>query len=470
MLFNSIPYLFFLPIVFVAFWTLPNKIRPLLLLIVSYVFYAWYDAWYALLLLATTCFDYFCGNKIYNSKLTSLKKKWLFMSVFSNLLVLFFFKYSIFFANTGLDIVNRISDTNFTFLHNIVIPAGLSFYTFQSLSYIIDIYRRKTEPSESFAQYALFVSFFPQLVAGPIERFNDLSPQLQNETSLKSIDFIAAIRIITWGYFKKMVIADRLANFVDPVMNDVAHYSGSTLLCTGFLFAVQVYCDFSGYTDIATGSAKLLGVNLSLNWKRPLLSSSLSEFWKRNHISITTWFRDYLYLSMGGNRVSKFRWVFHIFIVFLLSALWHGANWTFVIWGLLHAVFYLFEHFYKSKFSFFFSYLGWIYLILFHSFSMLAFRALNLNDLSQIYHAIFFKFQASQLWSELNMFSHLFPILISSILIVLLFVKELQEEFHFLSFSPVVQDKIKTLFYLWIALMIFLLGNFESNEFVYFQF
>ena len=467
MLFNSIPYLFFLPVTLLVYRIISLAYRHYFLLFVSYVFYAWYNPWFSLLLFSTTMVDFFCGNKISDSPNAKNKKAWLVFSIGSNIAVLFFFKYAVFFANTGIGLLNWIGYTQYSFFNQLIIPAGLSFYTFQSLAYIIDIYRKKINPAKNFSEYALFVSFFPQLVAGPVERFQNLSPQINQPTTTKMVDYPLAMRLITWGFFKKMVLADRLADLINPVFTSLELYSGSTLLLFGFLFAVQVYGDFSGYTDIASGTAKLFGINLCLNWRRPLLSTSVANFWKRNHISITSWFRDYLYISLGGNKVKKTRWALNILIVFLISGLWHGANWTFIVWAILHAVFFLLEYFVSEKYKFNFpAFTSWLYFILFHSFSMLAFRANSINDLWEIYSSVCMNFDLFAFKNELLSLQHLFPLMLTGGVILLFFMKELQEEFNFFRLN----NLSRSVFYISILLLIFLIGNFNANEFVYFQF
>ncbi|HWY35543.1 MAG TPA: MBOAT family O-acyltransferase, partial [Nitrosopumilaceae archaeon] len=336
----------------------------------------------------------------------------------------------------------------------------------------IDVYRNKYKAEESFGFFALYVSFFPHMVAGPIVRYKDLMPQFHEKHKLATIDWALATRLCVWGFFKKMVIADRLGEIVTPIFGNVNAYSGSTLLLAGFLFVIQVYCDFSGYSDIATGIARYFGINFTINWRRPLLSKSLIEFWQRNHISITRWFRDYLYISLGGNRGTKKRWLFNIFLVFLISGLWHGANLTFLVWGTMHGLFYILELL-NSKRKIPFKVpivIGWLYLILFHTFSLIAFRALNISDLGNIYRNIFTSFHAGQCFKELLSVSDLFPLLIAFSLIIFLFLKELNEECAILNRLKIFNPILKPVAYILLFLLIFLFGNFNSNEFIYFQF
>ncbi len=472
MLFNSLAFLLFLPLVFSVYWMVQHNWRWVVLLAASYYFYFSYNPWFCLLLFGTTGIDYIAARKISAAIQQNSRKAWLLLSVFSNIGVLVVFKYSVFLLNTGIEVSNSLAHTQFNILQHLIIPAGLSFYTFQSLSYTIDVYRNKYKAQDSFGFFSLYVSFFPHMVAGPVVRYNDLMPQFYEQHKLQSIQWALATRLCIWGFFKKMVIADRLGEIVTPVFNHVDVYSGSTLLVTGFLFVVQVYCDFSGYSDIATGVAKYFGINLSLNWRRPLLSKSFIEFWQRNHISITTWFRDYLYISLGGNRCSYKRWLLNIFLVFLISGLWHGANWTFVIWGAVHGLFYVIELINSKtkkpiqapKF------IGWLYLLLFHTLTLIAFRALNIHDLGTIYYSIIHNFNPAELIAELKTLCDVFPLVIAAGLILFLFAKELNEEYAFINRLKQYNTIIRPVFYIGLFLTIFLLGMFNANEFIYFQF
>ena len=472
MLFNSLHFLIFFPIVFALYWSIAHKWRWILLLAASFYFYFSYNPWYCLLLIGTSLVDYYAAKKIDSSITQKQKKAWLMLSVISNIGVLVAFKYSIFFLNSIFSLGNILELSNFSMLQAFIIPAGLSLYTFQSLSYTIDVYRGKYKPRDSYGMFALYVSFFPHMVAGPVVRYNSLMPQLYEHHTMARVEWELATRLTVWGFFKKIVIADRLGEIVTPIFNDVDHFSGSTLLFAGFLFVVQVYCDLSGYSDIATGIAKYFGINLSLNWRRPLLSKSLIEFWQRNHISITTWFRDYLYIGLGGNRVSHRRWLLNIFLVFLISALWHGANWTFLVWGTLHGIFYIAEllNSERSKPVKVFPLLGWIYLMVFHTFSLIAFRALNVEDLFTIYKRIFTSFDTSLFLPQLKSITDTFPLLIACLLVVFLFLKELNEEYAILNRLKIFDPYLRSAFYIIALLTIFLIGKFNANEFIYFQF
>lgn len=474
MLFNSLIFTVFLPVVFVIYWLIKPQWRNLFLLLASWYFYFSYNPWFLLLLIGTSGFDYWCARRIDQAERPSRKKAYLALSLVSNLGVLFVFKYFVFFYNTGLHLfVHGSSGYTTGLLQSLVIPAGLSFYTFQSLSYTIDVYRGKYKASDSWSDFMLFVSFFPHMVAGPIVRYKDLMPQFKVMHYFRTIDWGSFLKLTAWGYFKKMVIADNLGEIVTPVFNHVTAYSGSTLLTCGFLFVVQVYCDFSGYSDIATGVAKLFKIDLTLNWRRPLFSKSLHEFWTRNHISITTWFRDYLYIGLGGNRVSYSRWLLNIFLVFLISGLWHGANFTFVIWGAMHGVLYIIEILFLRQFPAFRAprFVGWLYLIGFHTLSLIAFRALTVHDTWHIYKSMAFHFQPQALLPELMGIKDAFYLALCACLIVCLFIKEAQEEWQIVPSGGLwVSRFLKPAFYMILVLGIFLVGNFKANTFIYFQF
>lgn len=342
MLFNSIQFLIFFPVVTLLYYLLPHRFRWAMLLLASCVFYMWFIPKYILILALTILIDYWAGIFIEDSSDTGKKKKWLVFSIISTCLVLFVFKYFNFFnenfARTayllGLDYpVNAL---------NIILPIGLSFHTFQSLSYVVEVYRGNQKAERNFGIYSLYVMFYPQLVAGPIERPQNLLHQFYEKHYFEYTRVTDGLKLMAWGLFKKVVIADRLAILVNAVYNNPTAYSGPALITATVFFAFQIYCDFSGYSDIAIGSAQVMGFKLMDNFNRPYFSKSISEFWKRWHISLSTWFRDYLYISLGGNRCSKYRCHFNLFLTFLISGLWHGANWTYVIWGGLNGFYLIF--------------------------------------------------------------------------------------------------------------------------------
>jgi D-alanyl-lipoteichoic acid acyltransferase DltB (MBOAT superfamily) len=348
MLFNSLTYFFFISIVLTLYWwLLRNDFRRqnLLLFVASYCFYGWWDARFLALIFISSSVDFFLGRAIFRQPDKKKKLHLLWICLMINLGMLGFFKYFNFFTDTFAILVKQFGfEPNLKTLR-IILPVGISFYTFQSLSYSIDIYRGKIQPTNKFVSFMTFVSFFPQLVAGPIQRASDLLPQFLKARTFNRERMISGFRLILYGLFKKMVIADRLAYFVDHIYNSSEKYDGSVLLAATFMFGFQIYCDFSGYSDIATGSARLLGFDLTANFRTPYLTKSFREFWRRWHISLSTWFRDYVYIPLGGNHVSQGRWIINILLTFTISGLWHGASITFIIWGFLHGLFLVSERF-----------------------------------------------------------------------------------------------------------------------------
>ena len=340
MLFNSYKFLLFFPIVLILYFALPHKYRWVLLLVGSYYFYMSWKAEYIILIVVSTIIDYWAGIMMGRTEEKAKRKKYLILSLLSNLGILFSFKYFNFFNESMRQFFDSINVFYDVPMFNVLLPVGISFYTFQTLSYSIDVYRGEKEPEKHFGIFALYVSFFPQLVAGPIERSTRLLPQFFEKHKFNYDDFTDGFKLILWGLFKKVVIADRVAAYVNTVYNDAGTYTGFTLITATILFAFQIYCDFSGYSDIAIGAAQTMGFRLMKNFDRPYYSKSISEFWKRWHISLSSWFKDYLYISLGGNRVVKWRWYYNLMVTFILSGLWHGANWTFVAWGALNG-FYL---------------------------------------------------------------------------------------------------------------------------------
>jgi D-alanyl-lipoteichoic acid acyltransferase DltB (MBOAT superfamily) len=341
MLFNSISFLIFLPVVFLFYWFIFNKnlrAQNILILIASYFFYAWWDWRFLFLLLLSTIIDYGFGKLVFTQ---SRKQLFLWLSIVNNLLILGIFKYYNFFAESAKDLFNSIGFEVNPYFLNIALPVGISFYTFHGMSYVFDIYRGKTTPVGNVIEYAVFVSFFPLLVAGPIERATNLLPQVQKKREFNYTQAVQGMRLILWGFFKKIVIADSLATIVDRVYGNYTEYSGATLLLATIYFSFQIYCDFSGYSDIAIGTAKLFGFELLSNFKFPYFSRNIGEFWRRWHVSLSSWFKDYLYIPLGGSKVGKLKAIRNTFIIFLISGLWHGANWTFVFWGGINAMLFI---------------------------------------------------------------------------------------------------------------------------------
>ncbi len=341
MLFNSFEFMLFFPAVVVLHFALPQRFRWVLLLLASYAFYMAWKPGYVVLLWWSTVVDYFAGLGLGRARRRGLRRLLLLASLFTNLGLLFVFKYYGFFAaslDPGLARLGwtfRLPDAPW------VLPVGISFYTFQTLAYTIEVYRGTQAPERHLGRFALYVAFFPQLVAGPIERARNLLPQFREHHGFDYARVTDGLRLMGWGLFKKVVIADRIAELVDSVYGAPGDYAGPAVAVATVFYAFQIYCDFSGYSDIAIGAARVLGYRLMQNFDRPYFAVSIADFWRRWHISLSTWFRDYLYIPLGGNRVGLPRWCVNIVIVFVLSGLWHGANWTFLGWGALHAMYLL---------------------------------------------------------------------------------------------------------------------------------
>lgn len=352
MLFNSLEYLIFLPIVFILYWFVFNKnlfFQNLFILFSSYLFYGWWDYRFLSLIIISTIIDFFIGKKIHFSNEIKSKKIYLLISIMTNLGILGFFKYFNFFIDSFSDLIGLTgySITNQWTL-NIILPVGISFYTFQTMSYSLDIFRKKMKPVNNFIAFASFVSFFPQLVAGPIERAKALLPQMMKIRSFDYLQAMIGLRLIIWGMFKKVVVADSLAKYVDIFYANPNDFTGLPSIIAMLFFTFQIYCDFSGYSDIAIGTARLFGIKLNRNFNIPYISTSFTEFWKRWHISLSSWFRDYVYISLGGNRVGKLLNYRNLILTFVVSGLWHGANYTFIVWGLIHGLLLIIEKFFKD--------------------------------------------------------------------------------------------------------------------------
>lgn len=476
MLFNSFEFLIFFSIVTISFYLLPHKYRWLLLLISSCYFYAAFIPIYLFILFFTIIIDYLSG--IYIEKIKQRhKKKLLLISIAANLLILFFFKYFNFF----IDNINTIYEylgivANLKPL-NLILPIGLSFHTFQAMSYTIEVYRGNQKAEKHFGIYALYVMFYPQLVAGPIERPQNILPQLHKRISFSYSNLTSGLEQMLWGFFKKIVIADRLAIVVNEIYNNPNEYEGLTLVMGAIFFAFQIYCDFSGYSDIAIGCAKVMGIDLMKNFNTPYFSKSITEFWKRWHISLSTWFRDYVYIPMGGNRTIKWKWYYNLIITFLLSGFWHGANWTYIVWGIYHGVLLIIEAQFKffnkltNKYinlllmlkSFILVMLGWIF-----------FRANSIHDAINIIFSIF-NFRNYSL-HQLSLYIvptsrntvYSIDILLSYLMIFTLIVLEYIFSTK-LKFGEQ-RYSIRLTAYTIGIVLILLIGAFNKNEFIYFQF
>ncbi|MBD3386585.1 MBOAT family protein [candidate division KSB1 bacterium] len=479
MLFNSLHFLVFFPIVVAIYFSLKARYRWVFLLLSSYYFYMCWNPKYIVLILFSTMIDYIAGLQMEKQTKPRIRQFFLIASLCSNLGLLFLFKYYTFFSQSVLTMFNQFNIFVDFPAFDFLLPVGISFYTFQTLSYTIDVYRGKKKAERHLGIFALYVAFFPQLVAGPIERSTRLLPQLFEKKRFDYQRVSDGLKLMLWGFFKKVVIADRLAVMVDSVYNSAHDYTGIPLIVATYFFAFQIYCDFSGYSDIAIGAAQVMGYDLMDNFKRPYFSKNISEFWKRWHISLSSWFKDYLYISLGGNRVAKWRWYSNLMIVFLISGLWHGADWTFVIWGGLHGM-YLTLSIWTGKFRIKFirsthldKHPAWLKLIqvvtTFHLvlFGWIFFRANNLFDALYIIKNIFADLSWHQYTVGLNQTEFVIAVL------SILFMECIHMMQRHRRMRQFLNNKPKTLrwsVYLILLLSIIMFGVFTKQEFIYFQF
>lgn len=468
MLFTSIEFFVFLPIVFALYWLLNRYTRwqNLLVVVASYLFYGWWDWRFLLLIAFTSGCSYASGLQIDSGR---WRKTALWGNIIVNLVILGLFKYYDFFAEELATLLGVSGDS--VMLH-LILPVGISFYTFQALSYSIDVYRGKLEPTRDVVAFFAYVSFFPQLVAGPIERATNLLPQFQKRRQFDYPMAVDGVRQMLWGFFKKVVVADNCAIYVDDVWNNIVGQSSLNLAMAAALFSIQIYCDFSGYSDIAIGTAKLFGIRLMRNFKSPYFSRDIAEFWRRWHISLTTWFRDYVYIPLGGSRVSKAKVVRNTFVIFLVSGLWHGANWTFLLWGAFHALLFLplillgknrkytdtvaegqwlpsIKEFGQMLFTFVLAAFGWIF-----------FRSQSIGEAISFIVGIFTGGHGGAS----------FPLRTLAFVAILLVVEWLQRKRdHGLDMSGVRNGVVRYACYLVTLAMIFMFGVFNET-FIYFQF
>jgi len=344
MFFNSIDFAFFLPLVFILYWFVTQrnlKLQNTLLVIASYVFYGWWDWRFLSLIIFSSFVDYLIGILLFKTEQKKYRKLLLWSSILVNLGFLGFFKYYNFFIENFISVFTFFGNNIKSNTLNIILPVGISFYTFQTLSYTIDVYKKKLEPTKNIIAFLAFVSFFPQLVAGPIERATNLLPQFYKKRVFHYSKAVNGCKQILWGLFKKIVIADNCAIYANQIFNDYSEFNGSTLILGALFFTFQIYGDFSGYSDIAIGVSRLFGFDLKQNFAFPYFSRDIAEFWRCWHISLSTWFRDYLYIPLGGSRGSMWFKIRNTFIIFIVSGFWHGANWTFIVWGILNAMYFL---------------------------------------------------------------------------------------------------------------------------------
>lgn len=482
MLFNSIEFVIFLPIVFLLYWFVFNKnfkVQNLLVVIVSYIFYGWWD-WRFLILIAFTTFCSFISGILIDKYEGNRKKQKLISAsnIILNLLILGTFKYFNFFAENFAAIFRSFGyEMNWVTL-DILLPVGISFYTFQALSYSIDVYQKKIVATRDIVAFFAFISFFPQLVAGPIERATNLLPQFLRERRFDYTKAVDGCRQILWGFFKKIVIADNCAVCVNHIFENYTELPGSTLLLGGFWFTFQIYCDFSGYSDIAIGTAKLFGINLMKNFNFPYFSRDIAEFWRRWHISLTTWFRDYIYIPLGGSREGKWKSIRNTMIIFLVSGFWHGANWTFILWGAFHALLFLpllfgkknrknlnsvasgklfpsLKELIQMSITFMLALFGWI-----------IFRAENIEQALSYFKGIF---NSSLLTFPTEGFTT-GTFIIPFVLIFILIEWLQREKNHGLEISNIHNRWIRYVIYSTISFVILIFVNEAPEEFIYFQF
>ncbi len=469
MLFNSIDFMIFLPIVFILYWFVIYrnlKLQNLLIVAASYVFYGWWDWRFLSLILFSTIVDYTVGLKLQNEERKTARKALLWTSILVNLGFLGFFKYYNFFLDNFIAAFSFFGTKINSNSLDIILPVGISFYTFQTLSYTIDIYNKKLKPTKDFIAFAAFVSFFPQLVAGPIERARNLLPQFYHNRTFEYAMFSKGMKLIVVGFFMKLVVADRAAIYVNAVYNNVDNHEGLSFIAATIFFAFQIYGDFAGYSLIAIGTARLFGFNLMTNFNRPYFAASVGEFWKRWHISLSTWFRDYLYIPLGGNRVTYPRWLYNIFITFLVSGLWHGANWTFVIWGALNGIYLIIEAaLFKSRKRNIINVLLTFVLI---CFSWIFFRANNVYDAFDVIHSILTNPGKLFIPDDADVVAPVFAV----IAILILVATEIKQE-YFDGLFTLGENRytvVRWAFYSSIIFIILYMGVFNSSQFIYFQF
>ncbi|WP_420571263.1 MBOAT family O-acyltransferase [Kordia sp.] len=487
MFFNSLDFAIFFPIVFVLYWFFSKNLRQrnFFILVASYFFYGFWNWKFLSLIIISSFVDYFIGKKLFKEESPKKRKVLLYCSLLVNLGFLIYFKYFNFFIESFVDAFSLFGKELQIETLNIILPVGISFYTFQTLSYTIDIYKKKLEPTNDIIAFFSFVAFFPQLVAGPIERASHLLPQFFKKYTFNYEQVKSGILLMLWGLFKKMVIADRLAIVVNETFNNVNDYAGIEFIIGTIFFAFQIYCDFSGYSDIAIGISRTMGFDLMNNFERPYFSKSITEFWRRWHISLSTWFRDYVYIPLGGSRNGKYRTYFNLFMVFFISGIWHGAAMTFVIWGAIHGIIIVlekatgkvrkktFESIKLDKRSFF----GKIFFItitfIIVCFAWIFFRANSLSDSLIIIDQIFsFGSSGKSITSELGMNQVEFY----ASLFFILFMLSFEWSHKKWNLSTLLQRQntfVRWSFYAVSAIVIIILGvygSFNESEFIYFQF
>ncbi len=479
MLFNSLQFILFFIIVFALYLCLNHRWQNRMLLVASCIFYGAWDWRFLFLIFASISVDYFCALKIHYSDSDKRRKQFLFISIFVNLAILGFFKYFNFFTNNLQILLDRF----WPYIHmpflNIILPLGISFYTFEAMSYVIDVYRKKMEPTANYVNYALFVTYFPHLIAGPIMRAKDLLPQIISPRKISLDNFYEGCYLIFWGLFQKIFVADNLAKIVNPIFSSTGPYDGFTVLIGVYAFSFQIFCDFAGYSNIARGLGKCMGFDIMINFNLPYFATNPREFWQRWHISLSSWLRDYLYIPLGGNRKGELAGFRNVAVTFLLGGLWHGANWTFVVWGAYHGfliiVYRLFTPLLK-KFSlirneylkFFWTCIKTLFFFHLVCFGWLIFRAQSINQVFAMLKALLFNFKIA---------AHLTPAYPKygfSEIIFFVWIVIVVQMFQFQKSDLMVIFKsnrwLKVIFYFTCFYLILIFGVNGAKEFIYFQF
>ena len=466
MLFNSLTYLIFFPTICILYWCLPSKYRNVMLLIASYYFYMSWEPAYAILIIITSLSTWGCALLI--DKNEEQKKMIIALCIIINLLILFTFKYYNFVIDTITSIISLKGLKLYIPHSDFLLPVGISFYTFQCIGYIIDVYRKDIKPEKNIITYALFVSFFPQLVAGPIERAKNLLPQFHTQHTFNGESFIDGLKMMIWGFFMKLCIAGNVAPYVDAVYNNIPNHNGTSFFFAAFLFSFQIFCDFGGYSLIAIGTAKCLGFKLMQNFYHPYLALSVKEFWQRWHISLSSWFSDYVYVPLGGSRCSKVKHYRNLMITMLTSGLWHGANWTFVCWGGLHGLALICNSIYSNltnKNAVAPKFVRIIFTFSFVSLALIFFRANTIDDALTIFYNIITNH--GSLFKGDGIPSLILPLLMIGILLF----KEIKDEYRLhLSLMHNPNPWISILSSAMVIITILLCAEFNSGQFIYFQF
>ncbi len=479
MLFNSLDFIIFFAVVVFLYYTLPHKLRWIMLLIASCIFYMCWRAELIVLIVISTLVNW--GSALLIDKYRHRARLILILSLIINFGMLFIFKYMMFVNHSFMALYEHFGWQYPIKDFDIILPMGISFYTFQAASYTIDIYKKSYKPEKNYFKFSLFVTFFPQLVAGPIERADRLLNQLFTRKKINVKNFSLGIRLMIMGYFKKIVIADRASVLVDTVFNDCRNFKGIAFITAALFFTLQIYGDFSGYSDIARGCGKILGIDLMYNFDSPYFSRSIKEFWRRWHISLSTWFRDYVYIPLGGSRCSRLRKYFNLMVTFLVSGLWHGANWTYVLWGGLHGLYQVIGDIKNSILpkwdNFVFSFFRWIITLILVVFAWIFFRANTISDsfyiVSNIFSDINMIGNAQYLYEVFNgMGLQLFEIVLVLGAILILFLSELVSlgsDIHSLmDRCPFV---VRFGYYYALTAVILAMGVFSGGgQFIYFQF